>query len=419
MNTYRISHSQLAHILEMEPNIEYSTDATGSMLFMKIMDLAKQAEWSKSFSEEKFTAGEAVFLEGEWGDRMYLILSGRIAIVKGDLDSPTILALRNEGEIIGEMALLENQPRSATVIALDRLHLLSINRQKFQEILHKMPSVSLSIMEMLSSRLRKTDEALTFGDQSGKHLIQQLNVLEDEKQRLEELRRLQQETSELIIHDLRNPLSNLAVSLNMLAKTIPQDALQANRKVLEIAQSSCDRLQRLVDNLLEVSRIESGESQFFITEINMNELLQTTIQQFSALEKKNIYINWDATPDLPLIPADRDKLERVLINLLDNAFKYSPPDSEIKIEARMAGDELHVSIMDKGSGIPMEERERIFERFTQVSGESRKRRGFGLGLAYCRLAIEGHNGKIWVESGEDGAGSRFIFTLPTFPSPVE
>lgn len=419
MNTYRISHSQLAHLLELEPNIEYSTDTTSAMLFTKIMDLAKQSEWSKSFSEEKYTAGEAVFLEGEWGDRMYLILSGRIAIVKGDLDSPTILALHSDGEIIGEMALLENQPRSATVIALDRLHLLSINRQKFQDILHKMPAVSLSIMGMLSLRLRKTDEALTSGDRSEKHLIQQLSVLENEKQRLEELRRLQQETSELIIHDLRNPLSNLAVSLNMLSKTMPNEVLKSNSKILDIALNSCDRLQRLVDNLLEVSRIESGESQFFITEIDIIDLLQETIKQFSALEKRNIQITLDTAPNLPLIPADRDKLERVLVNLLDNAFKYSPPDSSIKIKAWMDGDEINISITDQGSGIPTEERERIFQRFTQVPGESRKRRGFGLGLAYCRLAIEGHSGKIRVESGDDGIGSRFTFTLPTFPSPVE
>ncbi len=230
MNTYQISHSQLAHLLEIEPNMEYGADTTGSILFSKIMDLARHSEWSKSFSEEQFSAGQAIFLEGEWGDRMYLIHSGRVAIIKGDLDSPTILAFRNEGEIIGEMALLENRPRSATVIALDRLHLISINRQKFQDILHKMPSVSLSIMEMLSSRLRKTDEALTSGDQSEKHLIQQVSVLEDEKQRLQELRRLQTETSELIIHDLRNPLSNIAVSLNVLSKTIPEEVLRAKRK---------------------------------------------------------------------------------------------------------------------------------------------------------------------------------------------
>ena len=419
MNTYRISHSQLVHLLEIEPTMEFEGDTTGSMLFSKIMDLAKQSEWSKSFSEEKFSAGDAIFLEGEWGDRMYLILSGRVAIIKGDLDSPTILAYRNDGGIIGEMALLENQPRSATVIALDRLHLLSINRQKFQDILHKMPSVSLSIMEMLSSRLRKTDEALTTGDRSEKHLIQQVSNLEFEKQRLEELRRLQQETSELIIHDLRNPLSNIAVSLKMLSKTMSQEEPQTNLKIMEIAQNSCDRLQRLVDTLLEVSRLEFGETQFFITEINFYNLLQETIQQFSALEKKDKQIVLEGDPDLPLIPADRDKLERVLVNLIDNAIKFSPPNGIVRIETRMVGDELYTSITDQGAGIPAEERERIFERFTQASGESYKRRGFGLGLAYCRLALERHCGKIWVESAENGSGSRFIFTLPTFPCPVE
>lgn len=419
MNTYQISHSLLAHLLEVEPNFPYTTDKTGAILYKKIMDLAKKKEWSKSFFEENFKAGEAVFLEGEWGDRMYLILSGRIAIIKGDLDSPTILAYRSEGEMIGEMALLENQPRSASVIALDRLHLLSVNRHKFQEMLHKLPFVSLSIMEMLSSRLRKTDEALTTGDQSEKHLIKQVSVLKNEKQRLEELRRLQLETSELIIHDLRNPISNITVSLDMLSKTMLEDTAPTNTKILEIAKSNCERMQRLVDTLLEVSRIESGESQFFITNVNFNQLLHETIKQFSTFEKKHIEILLSIQPTLPPIPADRDKLERVMVNLIDNAIKYSPPNGTIKIEVRMVGDELFTSITDQGPGVPEDQRERIFERFTQVSGESRKHRGFGLGLAYCRLAIEGHCGKIWVEAGEEGSGSCFTFTLPTFPCPVE
>ena len=282
-----------------------------------------------------------------------------------------------------------------------------------------LPFVCLSIMEMLSSRLRKTDEALTTGDQSEKHLIKQVSVLKNEKQRLEELRRLQLETSELIIHDLRNPISNITVSLDMLSKTIPEDTTPTNTKILEIAKSNCERLQRLVDTLLEVSRIESGESQFFITNVNFNQLLHETIKQFSTLEKKHIEILLSIQPTLPPIPADRDKLDRVMVNLIDNAIKYSPPNGTIKIEVRMVGDELFTSITDQGPGVPEDQRERIFERFTQVSGESRKHRGFGLGLAYCRLAIEGHCGKIWVEAGEEGSGSCFTFTLPTFPCPVE
>lgn len=419
MNSYRILPSQLEYLLEAESKSTMRSDSTGSILFMKIMDYAERSDWSQSFFEQQFYPGEVVFWEGEWGDSMHLIISGRVAILKGELDSPTILAYRSAGEIIGEMALLENQPRSATVIALDRLNLLSINRQKFQDLLHKMPSVSLSIMETLSANLRKTDEALTSGERSEKRLIQQVSVLENEKQRLEELQRLQQETSELIIHDLRNPLSSIAISLKMLSKTLPPGALESNSQLLEIAQNSCERLQRLVDTLLEVSRLESGETQFIISPVDFTLLVQEIADQFTKLDDKDILIQTHISPNLPLIPADRDKLERVLVNLLDNAYKYAPPASSVIIEARMTGDQLVASITDQGPGIPTEENERIFERFTQVPGANRQQRGFGLGLAYCQLAIEGHAGKIWVEPGPQGSGSRFIFTLPTFPSPVE
>ncbi len=409
----------MANLLNAEQEAEQHADAAGAILFSKIIDLAKQPEWSKSFSEEHFHPGDAVFLEGEWGDRVYLILSGRIAIIKGDFDAPTILAFRNEGEIIGEMALLENQPRSASVIALDRLRLLSINRHQFEDLLHKMPLLSMGIMEILSSRLRKTDEALTSGDRSEKQLIHQVSILKDEKQTLEELHQLQRETSELIIHDLRNPLSNIAVSLDMLSKALPSEALETNAKIFEIAQNSLKRMKRLVDTLLEVARIESGESQFIISEVDFHALLQETIGQFSALERKNIDFQFSIPSNLALIPVDRDKVERILINLIDNCLKYSPPAGVIKIDARMVGDQLYTSINDQGPGIPEEDRERIFERFAQITGERRIRRGFGLGLPYCRLAVEGHGGRIWVETGEEGIGSRFIFTLPVFLSPIE
>jgi signal transduction histidine kinase len=347
---------------------------------------------------------------------MYMIWAGRVAVVKGGLDAPTIIGYRGPGVLIGEMALLEHQPRSATVIAIEPLRLLGLKRDKFQQIIANMPQVGLSIMEMLSARLRRSDEARSIGEVSEKRLVSQVTTLESEKQRLEELQRLRQETSDLIVHDLRNPLGTILASVQMLEMTLPEDVLQDNRELLGIAKSGCERLRRLVDTLLEVSRMESGESQMILSEFDLVTMLADVTGRVSILDRKGIDLQVRASAGRLTVAADRDKIERVLTNLLDNALKHTPEKGRIITAAETQGDEVYASITDSGPGIPAEERERIFERFAQVAGEKRQRRGFGLGLTYCRLAVEAHGGRIWVEPGEGGVGSRFVFTLPLKPA---
>jgi signal transduction histidine kinase len=158
--------------------------------------------------------------------------------------------------------------------------------------------------------------------------------------------------------------------------------------------------------------MESGEAQMSLSEVSLPGLIQTVLNGISMLDRKSIDIRMDCDPALPPVIIDRVKIERVLINLLDNAIKHTPQKGWIAVHAEVIGESIQVSVTDTGPGIPPEERARIFERFAQVTAERRKRRGFGLGLTYCRLAIAAHDGRIWVEPGENARGSRFIFTLP-------
>ncbi|MEW5871920.1 MAG: ATP-binding protein [Chloroflexota bacterium] len=410
----RVSPTQLEQFLASEP---YLADHGGSARtdaspFLRLLVEAEREQVTQSFTERHCEPGEIVFLEGEQGDTMYIIWSGRVAILKGSLDSPVVQAYCGAGEIIGEMSLLENQPRSASVVALDHLRLLGINRQAFHNLLENTPSVSFTIMETLSSRLRRSDEARSSGEWSEKRLVSQVAALQNEKQRLEELQRLRQETSELIIHDLRNPLSAIAISIKMLSLVLPVEILQANQDLLEIARTSTARMQRLVDSLLEVSRLETGEVQFYLAPLNLTPLIEDTVQRVSVLERKGICISTQLPPELPPVLADRERIERVLANLMDNALKYTPDNGSITCAAQVDGEFVQVSLVDTGPGIPPEQRERVFERFAQVESQRRARSGFGLGLAYCRLAILKHGGRIWVEDGDRGVGSRFVFTLP-------
>jgi signal transduction histidine kinase len=406
-----VSQEVLNHLLAAQADHPDTPEVPYTSSFIQLLVSADRDQLSQSISELRFAAGEVIFHEGADGDSMFLIWSGRVATVKGDLESPVILAYRTAGEIFGEMALLENQPRSASIIALEDTRLLELSRSRFEQLLSEQPAISRSIMEVLSARLRHMTTIRHTGELSEKRLSKQVSVLESEKQRLEELQRLRQETTELIIHDLRNPLSAIGISLNMLTLVLPEAVLQANHELLEIAQTSAQRLQRLVDSLLEVSRMETGEARFDIRSFNLGPLLHDVIQRNAILARKGVKIDTNIPFDLPVI-ADREKIERVLVNLVDNALKYTPENGHIWVQTGQKADSLWLSISDTGPGVPVEDRERIFERFTQGTGDKLKRRGFGLGLAYCRLAIEGHGGRIWVQDGPNGVGSRFTFTLP-------
>jgi signal transduction histidine kinase len=407
-----INPTQLEYLLTTEADYAESPDTTYSSPFLRLLISADRGHLSQSFTERFYKTGEVVFLEGEEGDTMYLIRAGQVAIFKGSFDAPVILAYKGAGEIIGEMAIIERQPRSASVVALDELSLLGLNRANFEKLLKDTPSVGLGIMEMLSARLRQSSQALITGELSEQRLSRQLSVLQDEKQRLEELQRLRQETTELIIHDLRNPLSNIAVAFKLLSLMLPEEVLEANREIIEVAQASTKRMQRLVETLLEVSRLDAGEAEFVMSSVDLGAMIRDVVHGVSVIDRKDIDLQIEIPEDLPRVPADRDKLERVLTNLTDNALKYTPENGRIIWKAEKRGENVQVSITDSGPGVPLEERERIFGRFSQAAGEKPRRRGFGLGLAYCRLTVEHHGGNIWVEDGKEGQGSRFVFTLP-------
>ena len=346
------------------------------------------------------------------GDALYLFWSGQVAVYLGDIESPTVLCYRKAGAIIGEMALLENQPRSASVVALTDLRLLKISRENFYELLKTDPAVGMNVMEVLSARLRISDQARDMGKSSERQLIRQVSDLETEKQQLLELQRLRQETSDLIIHDLRNPLGSVSLALNMLEMVLPEEILSDNRSVLDVAHASIDRLMRLVESLLDVSRMEAGEAQFNFAPLDLAGLVTGVTGHMLIPADRRITIQHNLPPSLPLVLGDRDKLERVLQNLVDNALKYTLDGGTVTVGVELQSSEVTLSVTDTGPGIPEDQRKRIFERFAQVAGDKRARRGFGLGLSYCRLAVEAHGGRIWAEPGPGGGGSRFAFTLP-------
>jgi len=215
----------------------------------------------------------------------------------------------------------------------------------------------------------------------------------------------------MIYHDLRSPLANIVSSLDVMAAMLPAESDPSYKSLLEIAIRSTERIQRLTNSLLDIRRLEAGQ------EIGDRQLITPLALAREALDavdpianNKGQEILVDIPPELPEVSVDADMIRRVLINLLENAVKYTPQGSKIYLNAQESGNGMQFCVQDNGPGIPPAEHERVFDKFSRLQNKNGPK-GLGLGLAYCRLAVESHNGKIWVEN-VPGSGACFKFILP-------
>lgn len=225
------------------------------------------------------------------------------------------------------------------------------------------------------------------------------------------LERMRQQLADMIVHDLRNPLGSITNSLELLhAAWIDGDDTVPIGQVLEIAMRSSQRMERLISDILDMARLQSQEKTISISEIEIRSLIDEIMETLMpSAERRGHTIEENVQSDLPPLWADQDILRRVLLNIMTNAIKYTPNGGMITLTVRAEPDEFYFAIADNGPGIPPEERQHIFEPF--VRGNSGSMKGAGLGLAFCKLAIEAHQGKIGLQSTE-GAGSTFHFTIP-------
>ncbi len=367
---------------------------------------------AQTLVEQKYASGDVIFHEGESGEVAYFIWAGQAIVIKGDLQTPTILGYRGPGDILGEMALLEHRPRSASVIALTDLRLLKIHKDDFIRLLSDDPALSINILATLSGRLRTADTIREATTQVGQRLAEQVSELKSHAEELLALQEMRQETVDLIIHDLRNPLSTLINVLELLSITLPPEVLDANQDLLNVGRSAYTRMKQLIDTLLDASRLEAGEAYLDIHETDLGSLLHNVILAMTpAANRKNLTLRTQLEAALPVAMVDAERIERVLYNLLDNAIKHTPHGS-ITVAVKHHAGKIVISVNDTGPGIPVAARKRLFDRFVQLKGEEKRRQGFGLGLRFCYLAVHAHGGEIWIETGDNGIGSKFVFTLP-------
>lgn len=256
-----------------------------------------------------------------------------------------------------------------------------------------------------------------------------------------EKQRLEQEKDDfvsMVSHDMKNPLTAVIGSIDIIREGRLGPVNEEQEEYLHAAIDSCNEVIAMIDNLLDIHRFEAGRLQMRISEHGAAEILRTVTRRFTRIaEHDGIRLKERLTQETPKIAVDRNAFSRVIANLLANSVKFTPEGGEIVVSCRCLKDaemtwadlpayvtlpdgfadqgcHVRVSVRDTGIGIPEEDLGRIFERYVQSrSGVGRERGGAGLGLAFCKMAIESCGGIIWVES-EAGGGSEFVILLPCY-----
>ena len=229
--------------------------------------------------------------------------------------------------------------------------------------------------------------------------------------RFREAEELQSTFISVISHELKTPVALIKGYAGTLRREDADWDGDTLREGLQIIEEESDRLDGLIDNLLDASRIEAGTLKLEPTELSLPALASNAVKKFRTQSEKHQF-EVSFPPDFPLVYADEERTRQVFYNLLGNAIKYSPGGGTVRVGGKVLKDEVLIYVSDEGVGIPPDEQERLFRRFYRVdSGPRRRTQGAGLGLYLSRAIIEAQGGRIWVES-EAGQGATFYFTLP-------
>ncbi len=232
-------------------------------------------------------------------------------------------------------------------------------------------------------------------------------------ERTQALRREQgkrNELTQLIVHDLKSPLTVILSGMDLLSKESLGELTETQKSLLVNLEQSGQGILRLINDLLDVERLEEGALHLNKTAINLTRLLEDQVESFQILagtHKQKLSLTIDTS--LPDIRVDKRLFNRILDNLISNALKFTPEGGEIRVNAAANGDTLDIWVADSGPGVPDSEREQLFEKFAQMKGH--ERRGAGLGLTFCRMVAEAHKGTLTIEDGQLG-GALFRISLP-------
>jgi len=369
-----------------------------------------------------YPPGYVICQEGAYEDVLYIIADGSAEITKRMIEGEDdrVLRLARRGDVVGEMALIQNAPRAATVRATTECTVLEMEKQDLETILAHSPRMAMDIIRITLDRIRANDHRLIDELQRSNAVLRQLD-------------RNKLEFIQVAAHELRTPLTVLKGYVNVLRSMSDISANASLGEVLQGILKGTDRIHEVVNLMLDVTRIGTETLKIASVPVPLKRIIDDLIHGFEkATTERKIKIYPQHAEYVPVINGDPELIEKALYQLIINAIKYSPDGSTIIITTRpniMNDNEpgVEIAVRDRGIGLDAEHHDLVFEKFYQVgsvaihsSGKtSFKGGGPGLGLAIVKGVARAHGGKTWVESaGHDEVnftGSTFYLQLPVDP----
>ncbi|HAV76627.1 MAG TPA: hypothetical protein DCX53_04655 [Anaerolineae bacterium] len=350
-----------------------------------------------------YPPGSILCHENALEDRFYMILEGDVEVTKVINNAESrLLKTLGPGDFFGEMAIIHNAPRAATVTAKTNLTTLELDRAGFDRVLRNSSSVALAMVSEISERLRENDQ-LAVDD-----LRMRASELAQAYQKLAEQELTRREFLSNVAHELRTPLMVASGYLQMMQKG-SMDSTQFSTGIEAIARN-VQQIVTLVNDILFLQEMELVLPEF--QSVDMNQVAQTVMDIYtSRAVERGVTLRLIPSPGLPPVSGDSKSLERALTSLVDNAIKFSPRGGDVTVKFDHKKDNVFVAVVDQGIGIAQENMPRIFDRFYHLEKQGDDLfSGIGLGLAITRQVIEQHQGKLDVQS-TPGKGSTFTLTL--------
>ncbi|MDD4309342.1 MAG: ATP-binding protein [Candidatus Cloacimonetes bacterium] len=346
------------------------------------------SSFSKDLQRISFSRGDAIITEHSWGDNLFFICKGKVEISKSltNPDTPFAqLSVLEPGQFFGEMGIIDDEPRSASVVALENVELLVIPREVFVNISYNHPVVMFNLMRTLSGRLRDTNERFV-------ELMDQMIS----KNRLMAIGM----AASKIIHDIKTPLTVIVLTAQLLENIFP-----GSTEFTDSIVKQTKLIDQLVREILDFAK--GTETPPFIQKVDLDSFLCEIKEVYaSALKGRNISFTVEnKVPDF--VHFDEGKIRRVLINLIKNSTEAIPADGAIKVITSISSGWLQISVIDSGPGIPEKIREDLFQPFISEG----KQHGTGLGLAICKKLVQEHKGRLEFIPLEPH-GSRFDIRIP-------
>lgn len=352
-----------------------------------------------------YAKGIALTREGQIESKFYILLDGRVNVSKtiNNTEQRHLKELE-AGDFFGEMALIHNAPRAATVTALEPVTVLEIDREDFDHVLRHSSSVAIAMMREISSRLRENDEMAI------EDLRMRASELAQAYQKLAEQELARREFLTNVAHELRTPLMAASGFLQLI-----QQGLIAPEKMpgaINTVARNIGQITTLVNNILFLQEMDLILPKF--QPVDMGLIAREVVDSYQEKAAANlVMLHLEVAPQLPSTSGDPKTLERALAALVDNAIKFSPNGGQVTVSVHESDGTVVVDVIDTGIGIEKERISRIFDRFYHLekSGDNLFD-GIGLGLAITQQVIKQHNGRLTVES-EPGKGSTFSIHLKT------